>query len=125
MKFSNGYWMKRDGVTVFSPKEVRDIKITEKSVVLYVAPWNVVQRGMTLTGPLLTMTFTSPQPGIMTFKNEHYIGGVQNKAQFEINNADCPLETTKKDNMLTIKSGLMKAEIVLDNFAVTFSYNGR
>lgn len=125
MKFSNGYWMKRDGVTVFSPKEVRDIKITEKSVILYVAPWNVVQRGMTLTGPLFTMTFTSPQPGIMTFKNEHFIGGVQNKAQFEINDAQCALETTKSDNLITIKSGAMKAEITLDSFNVIFSYNGR
>lgn len=125
MKFSDGYWLKRPGVTVYSPKEVRDIQITDKKVVLYVAPWDVEQRGMTLTGPLFTMTFQSPQPGIMTFENAHFLGGVQNKAQFELNDADCTLETTQSENLLTIKSGDITAEIVLNNFDVTFRYQGR
>lgn len=125
MKFTDGYWLKRPGVTVFSPKEVRDIEITDKAVTLYIAPFNVVHRGMTLTGPLFTFTITSPQPGILTIENTHFQGGLHKEARFQLNNACCSLETERNETVLTVKSGGIKAEIALDDFKVVYTYNGR
>ena len=125
MKFSDGYWQKRPGVTIDSPKEVRDMEITEEKVVLYGAPRNVVNRGMTLEGPLFTITIRSPQPGTLTLENAHFLGGLQNEAVFELNEEHCPLETRCTADLLIVKSGEMTAEIVLEPFQVTFFYKGR
>ena len=37
MKFSNGYWLLKDGVTLASPAEIRDIRICDGTLKLFVA----------------------------------------------------------------------------------------
>ena len=85
MKFTDGYWLKRPGVTVVNPKEVCDIKIQENSVTLYISPWKVTNRGMTLQGPLIALTFTSPRQDILAAEITHFQGGNKKEARFQLN----------------------------------------
>jgi hypothetical protein len=125
MKFTDGYWLKRPGVTVVNPKEVCDIKIQENSVTLYISPWNVTNRGMTLQGPLVTLTFTSPRQDILAAEITHFQGGNKKEARFQLNKKDCELKVEKSEDSLIIKSGKTTAEIKLSEFAVVYKYGGR
>jgi len=125
MKFTDGYWLKRPGVTVYNPKEVREAKIAQNSVTLFASPWNVVNRGMTLQGPLLTLEFTSPQPDILAVEVSHFKGENKNEARFALNGDGCVLETEKHEDMIVIKSGKITAEVTLSEFTVTYKYDGK
>lgn len=125
MKFSDGHWLKRDGVTVFNPKEVRDFEIRETEVLLYAAPWQVVQRGMTLTGPLFTLRITSPQTDILEVETTHFAGIRKKDARFSFAGENQPLTVEEEENALTVTSGKLTAKIVLFPFQITYFYDGR
>ena len=60
MKFTNGHWLLRDGVTLASPVEIRDARISDGILKLFVATRPVWHRGDTLDGPMLTYEFSAP-----------------------------------------------------------------
>lgn len=125
MKFSNGHWMKRPGVTVYNIAEVRSYEIEDKVVTLYCPPMKVAHRGFTLMGPLLTLRLTSPEAGTIALETTHYEGGLQNEPRFEINGDAQKLEVTESENLLVVKSGKMEARVSLDDFKIEYWYDGR
>ncbi|MDL2232919.1 alpha-xylosidase [Ruminococcaceae bacterium OttesenSCG-928-L11] len=124
MKFTDGHWLKQPGVSIASPAEVRSYEVHDASVVLYAPPMKIVQRGMTLGGPLFTITLSSPQPGILAVDYTHFLAA-KKEPRFPLKNANCPLTVKEEGNLLTVSSGAMSAEIILDNFHITYKYNGR
>ena len=61
MRFSNGCWLNKTGMQVFSPQEIYSVKIQDKVLTLY-APCNkVYNRGCTLGGPVITYKISSYQ----------------------------------------------------------------
>lgn len=125
MKFSDGYWHKRKGVTIASPADVRDYKITDKSVTLYVAHTKIVDRGQTLNAPMITITYTSPQPGIIAVELTHHKGGATVYPRFELENMNCDLATEKTENGLNLKSESMEVKIDFEPFNVEFYFDGK
>ncbi len=61
MKFSNGYWRMRDGVTPMYPMEVRDVQVTGDALTVYAPTKRILTRGDTLNLPLLTVRASSPR----------------------------------------------------------------
>ncbi len=125
MKFSNGHWLKREGVTVHNIAEVRSYDISEDAVTLYCPPFKVAHRGMTLDGPLLNLKFTSPAKEILALEITHFEGGLNNAPRFEINDAKLKLDVREEENALIIASGKTEARVSLDEFAIAYSYDGR
>lgn len=66
MKFTDGYWLTRPGLTPLYATEVDDIRIDEAAGTMTVyAPTTVIRhRGDTLNRPMITVTFSSPAPGL-------------------------------------------------------------
>ncbi len=63
MKFTDGFWQLRPGVTALYAQEAYDMVATESSLVV-TAPTKVIERrGDTLNRPVLTVTLTSPPRG--------------------------------------------------------------
>ncbi len=60
MKFSNGYWRMRDGVSPLYPMEVRDVQVAPDALTVYAPTKRIVTRGDTLNLPLLTVRASSP-----------------------------------------------------------------
>ena len=60
MKFTDGYWLIRDGVTAHFAKSVADIAVADDRITLYTPVREVRHRGDTLNSPLLTVECWSP-----------------------------------------------------------------
>jgi alpha-D-xyloside xylohydrolase len=72
MKFTDGYWMTRDGYTVQSPKEVYSIEKNRDSVVLYAPYKKIERRGDTLNLGMSTITLSSPQADMISVRIVHH-----------------------------------------------------
>lgn len=73
MKFSDGFWLMRPGVTALYAKEAYNIAADAHSVVV-TAPTKIIEtRGDTLNCPTLTVTLTSPLPGIIGVRIAHHV----------------------------------------------------
>jgi alpha-D-xyloside xylohydrolase len=74
VKFTNGFWRARPGVTPLYAREAYDIVAAERSLTV-TAPTKVIQdRGDTLNRPTLTVTLSSPLPNIVGVRIEHFQG---------------------------------------------------
>lgn len=125
MKFTDGFWVVKKGVRIFSAVQVRDAVTDRDSVTLYAAPFRVENRGQTLGGPLLTIRVTSPLPDILRIQALHFAGSVQKGPAFTLNGSRQPLETEETEGSVRIRSGRLTAQITKDPFSIRYSYNGR
>ena len=74
MKFTDGFWQVRSGVTPLYAQEAYDLWERNGALVV-TAPTRVIEsRGDTLNRPVLTVTLTSPLPGIIGVRIEHFQG---------------------------------------------------
>src|SRR5665811_976974 len=74
VKFTDGFWHTRPGVTPLFAQEAYDIVAGDSSLTV-TAPTKVIQgRGDTLNCPTLTVTLSSPLPNIVGVRIEHFQG---------------------------------------------------
>jgi alpha-D-xyloside xylohydrolase len=59
MKFTDGYWHMRPGITPHFPIHVHDVDIEPDAMTIYSATKRLNMRGDTLNLPLLTVRFSS------------------------------------------------------------------
>jgi alpha-D-xyloside xylohydrolase len=76
MKFTDGYWMTRPGVSLLRPLDVAEVVAGESSLAVYAATAPLTKRGDTLNRPLVTVTLDSPAEGVVGVTVEHHRGGV-------------------------------------------------
>lgn len=75
MKFTDGFWQLRPGVTALYAQEAYDLWPGEDTLTV-TAPTRVIEkRGDTLNRAALTVTLTSPLPGVVGVRIEHFQGG--------------------------------------------------
>ncbi len=86
MKFSDGYWQLPDGYTVLRATEVRDIVADPEAgtLTVFAATHQIRGRGDTLNAPLLTVTFSSPAPGVVRTRIAHHDGGLSPHPRFAL-----------------------------------------
>jgi alpha-D-xyloside xylohydrolase len=74
MKFTDGFWQTRPGVTALYAQEAYDI-IPEGDTLRVYAPTKVIgTRGDTLNRPMLTVSLSSPLEGVIRVRIEHHKG---------------------------------------------------
>ncbi|PRZ04841.1 alpha-D-xyloside xylohydrolase [Isoptericola sp. CG 20/1183] len=86
MKFTDGYWLSRPGLHPLYATEVDDVRVDEVAGTMTVfAPTSVVRdRGDTLNRPVVTLTYSSPAPGVVTVRVEHHAGAVRRGPDFAV-----------------------------------------
>ncbi|WP_433831811.1 alpha-xylosidase [Actinoplanes sp. CA-015351] len=84
MKFTDGYWRKRDGITVLHPAHVVDSSTAPDSLTVYAATKPVRGRGDTLNAPLITVTLAAPAPDVIRVTIDHFQGSVAQFPNFSI-----------------------------------------
>jgi alpha-D-xyloside xylohydrolase len=80
MKFTDGFWQLRPGVTALYAQEAYDIWQTDATPdgtgLVVTAPTTVIaKRGDTLNRPVLTVTLSSPLEGVVRVRVAHHTGG--------------------------------------------------
>jgi len=76
MKFTDGFWQVRPGVTPLYAHEAYDIHDSGNELVVTAPTGLIFSRGATLNRPTLTVTLSSPLPGIIGVKIEHHQGAL-------------------------------------------------
>ncbi|MFI5802015.1 alpha-xylosidase [Streptomyces sp. NPDC051561] len=74
MKFTDGFWLMRDGVDASYATEARDIRAGTDRFTAYAAVQRVERRGSTLNSPLLTADCFSPAEGVIGVRITHHAG---------------------------------------------------
>lgn len=111
MKISNGCWLEKEGVGLFSPAEVHYSTIESDKVTLCAPTSKVVTRGDTLGGIVLTIVVTAPMPGTLRVQTYHHMGLQERKPSFELNNLGTgTLQCEESETELVISSAYSSAK---------------
>ncbi len=84
MKFTDGFWLLRDGVRVSYATEVRDLRLADDRFTAYAAVHRVRDRGDTLNTPLITVECFSPAEGVIGVRATHHAGKERRGPDFEL-----------------------------------------
>ncbi len=74
MKFTNGYWMMRDGVQAMFPAEAYDGEVTADTLTVYAPVRRIQHRGDTLNTAMVTAQFSAPMPDVIRVRLSHFAG---------------------------------------------------
>ncbi len=87
MKFSNGCWLKREGISVYYPTSVYDSEMENEGCTykMYAPAYVVYNRGCTLGGVVITIRISTPMEGVFKISLSHFEGTADKRPQFEIN----------------------------------------
>ncbi|MEV8565002.1 alpha-xylosidase [Streptomyces sp. NPDC051322] len=102
MKFTNGFWLMREGVHASYATEVRDLQVGADRVTAYAAVKRVAARGDTLNTPLITVECFSPAEGVIGVRATHHAGKSRRGPDFELVGADTTAAAgTRRDGSVT------------------------
>src|SRR5688572_12707552 len=110
MKFSDGYWHMREGVTARYPMQVRDFDAADDRLTVYAPTKRIVTRGDTLNLPLLTVTCTAPAPEVIAVRVSRHVGGRPLLPEFQVErDPGANPKVTRDDSTVTFSSGALSA----------------
>ncbi|WP_208559747.1 alpha-xylosidase [Marinilactibacillus kalidii] len=72
MKFTEGYWLVKEGFNLNHPQETRDFRCDDKGLELFLPYKKIERRGDTLNLGLTTLRFESPQEDIIKVRLTHH-----------------------------------------------------
>ena len=121
MIFNDGLWLKKKGYDVHYATEAYEVlRRDEHSVTLLATPSKIYNRGMTLGGPNLEVTFFSYLENVIGVRVVHYAGARRSQG-FELARDDSfTPEITVNDNAATLVSGRTSVRIDLGGWRVEF-----
>ena len=124
MKISDGFWMDKKGYDVRYVAQAYQVETTEHEIRVLATPYVVQNRGMTLAGPNLEITYSSRMENVIKVHIDHYRGGVDNKPKFELTEDEgYQPEIRKEKDKVVMASGNTRLEIALgDHWETAFYY---
>lgn len=84
MKFTDGYWQMRPGITPHYAAQVHEVENDSEAMRVFAATKKLQGRGDTINLPLLTVRFSSPMEGIIRVQVLHHKGTRPQKPQFNL-----------------------------------------
>ncbi|TRV78846.1 alpha-xylosidase [Streptomyces sp. 130] len=88
MKFTDGFWLMREGVRASYATEIRDLRVSADRFTAYAAVKRVAARGDTLNTPLITVDCFSPAEGIIGVRTTHHAGKARRGPDFALPGLD-------------------------------------
>ncbi|MCB2411917.1 alpha-xylosidase [Demequina sp. TTPB684] len=110
MKFTDGFWQLRPGVTAAYAQEAYDIMADGDSIVVTAPTRRIETRGNVLNLPVLTTTITAVADGVVKVRVEHHTG-VNTPRRFEVNEERVPGSLSITDDEGVITAGGLRAVI--------------
>ncbi|MBN2812061.1 MAG: alpha-xylosidase, partial [Spirochaetales bacterium] len=127
MKFTNGYWLIKEGITAHHAAQAYEAEQDGGELAVFAPVKPTKTRGDTLNATLLTVRLSSPMRDIVRVRISHFEGGLDAGPFFET--ASDPLfrpEISIDENEARISSGRLEARIAFsDSWLVEWSGSGR
>jgi alpha-D-xyloside xylohydrolase len=120
MKFTNGYWKIREGMSAHFPAEIFDAKREGNGLLLTVACKPIRHRGDTLGGPFLTVGLTSPVEGVVRVRIGHFQGGKPKSPLFQVTDLAPATDVSETEDHWTIVSGALTVRVAKKNWRIEF-----
>ncbi|TDC76986.1 alpha-xylosidase [Streptomyces hainanensis] len=115
MKFTDGYWLMREGVQASWAKQIADARVEDDRLTLYAAVRRVERRGQTLNSPLLTVECFSPAEGVIGVRSVHHEGEEDPGPRFRLNSEPGHAGKTSSDgSVLELSSGPLTLRVDAD-----------
>jgi alpha-D-xyloside xylohydrolase len=119
MKFTNGFWLIREGVSLSKAVDLQRAEHTDSKVELLYATRKVAHRGQTLNIGTIDVAIDSPAYEVIRVKASHHKGG---KAPLKFPIAESPAITaaSESDESISFRSGNLAVEIAKNTFQINW-----
>jgi alpha-D-xyloside xylohydrolase len=127
MKFTDGFWRKRDGIQALHPVHVHDVSAHPTELTVFASTRRVQRRDDTLNAPLITVGCSSPMPDVISVKISHHLGERPRRPNFALNvDPATPVETDVDQETAALTSGALSVRFALgDAWRLDFLAGGR
>lgn len=127
MKFTDGYWQVREGLTVQYPTEVRDVVKTDRSLSVHTAVRRVEHKGDTLNSTLLNVELSSPLPDVIRVRWMRHAGKRETGPAFELySDANTKVTLSESEAAVELASGGLRAVVqTKGDWGITFHNYGK
>ena len=110
MKFTDGFWLLRDGVSALYATHLQKVEATPNGFKALVAPKVVEHRGATLNSAIFELEFTSPALDVIGVRLRHHRGGDESLS-FELNDQKPQTTFTQSETDVQFTSGALTAQL--------------
>ncbi|QTE28738.1 alpha-xylosidase [Pengzhenrongella sicca] len=112
MKFTDGYWLVRDGMHPLHPAQAYDVWSDHDSMTVYAPTARIVGRGDTLNRPIATVTYSSPMDDVIRVRIEHHQGAVDAGPSFVLGGDErVPVKVAVDDEAGVLTSGALSVRV--------------
>lgn len=112
MKFSDGYWQMRPGLTAHFPAHAHEVEVQGDALVAYGPVKRINHRGDTLNTPMLTARFSSPMENVMHVELYRYSGAAIKQPAFEVASDQPPAVVVRDEaDAATLTSGSLTVRV--------------
>lgn len=123
MKFTNGFWLLRPGVSLFPAVQLQKLETSEHLVKLLFSTRKVEHRGQTLNSGSVTVEISSPAESVIGMRLLHHSGG-KPVSGFDLTRDPQPLRVVETESLIQIHSGDTTLEIDTQSFAMRWYHAG-
>lgn len=126
MKFTDGHWMMRAGVTPTYAVEVLDVATTTEGLRILAPTYPVRTRRDLQSGAVLTLDVTAPLPDVVGVRITHHAGTARKSPQFELFPAGGNPQTEVDGAAAVLTSGALSVRVRREEpWLVEFMADGR
>ncbi|MGW0335699.1 alpha-xylosidase [Streptomyces sp. NPDC003011] len=126
MKFTDGYWLLREGVTADHPAEVLDVTAADSALEIHAPSRPIRSRGDLLTGPVMTISAHAPMPDVIGVTFTHFRGERPEAPEFELSGREFSPHLAYDEEHATLTSGALSVRFARGGpWHVDFLAHGR
>jgi alpha-D-xyloside xylohydrolase len=126
MKFTNGYWMMRDGVHPIYPEQVYEAEDQDGKLVVHAPAKQLKTRGDQLNLASFTVEYSSPLADCIRVKMTHFAGAREKGPNFETADKPAKADIIITDKVASFASGKLSAELEMNGaWGVSFKADGK
>ena len=111
MKFTDGYWQMREGVTGHFAAAVHELIVEPDALTVYEPTKRIVTRGDTLNLPLITVRFSAPLPNVIRVQIWHHKGGRARPPEFTLAPAAHDIQIADGEQAAKLTSGALTVRV--------------
>jgi alpha-D-xyloside xylohydrolase len=110
MKFNDGYWLLREGVTARYAVEALDVRTEAESCSIAVLSQRVVHRGSHLNTPTITVELSAPAPDVIAVRASHFVSQDEESPRFALTPSPAGARVERDGGTVRLVSGRLTAE---------------